>query len=157
MIEQISSFFTIQMIFYWLNFGVLPLWIGLIFFPHSKFCKYIVTSFLPFLILAGVYCYLFYLFLMTGYNFSINFTLYMGLENLKSLFNETPFLMLFWIHFLGVNLFCGCWIVKDGQRFTISKFILFIPLIITYFVGPIGIFIYWIVKVVRANKISLLD
>ena len=157
MIEQISSFFTNEMVFYWLNFGILPFWISLIFFPQSRFCQYIVTSFFPFLILSGVYSYLFYIYLISGFNFSGNFNLYMGLDNLKRLYNETPFLLLFWIHFLGVNLFCGCWIVKDSQKFTISKYILFFPLILTYFVGPIGILIYWLIKVVRANKINLFE
>tara|TARA_Y100000816_G_C25753431_1_gene396101 strand:- start:220 stop:504 length:285 start_codon:yes stop_codon:yes gene_type:complete len=94
---------------------------------------------------------------MSGYNFSQNFKLYLGLDELNILFSEKSFLLLFWTHFLGVNLFCGCWIVKDSQRFSISKYILFIPLIITYFVGPLGILLYWLIKVVRANKISLYD
>ena len=157
MIEQISSFFTTEMIFYWLNFGVLPFWLSLIVFPESKFCRYIVTSFVPFLLITLVYSYLFYLFLNTEYDFGKNFSLYLGLENLQSLYSETPFLLLFWTHFLGVNLFCGCWIVKDSQKYTVSKYILFIPLIITYVVGPLGIVIYWIIKLVRANKISLFD
>tara|TARA_B100000073_G_C23461844_1_gene463719 strand:- start:24 stop:497 length:474 start_codon:yes stop_codon:yes gene_type:complete len=157
MIEQISAFFSSEMIYLWLNLGVIPFWIILIFFPQSKLCNYIVISIFPFFLLSLVYSYLLYSFYMTGYNYNQNFSLYLGLDNLRNLFSENAFLLLFWIHFLGVNLFCGCWIIKDSQKFNISKYVNFIPLFITYFIGPIGLFLYWLIRVVYAKKINLID
>tara|TARA_B100001027_G_C16242379_1_gene320079 strand:- start:218 stop:691 length:474 start_codon:yes stop_codon:yes gene_type:complete len=157
MIEQISAFFSTEMIYLWLNLGVIPFWVILIFFPQSKICNYIVVSIFPFFLLSLVYSYLLYLFYMTGYNYNQNFSLYLGLDDLRNLFSKNAFLLLFWIHFLGVNLFCGCWIVKDSQKFNISKYINFIPLFITYFIGPIGLFLYWLIRVVYAKKINLID
>jgi len=157
MIEQISAFFSSEMIYLWLNLGVIPFWIILIFFPQSKICDYIVVSIFPFFLLSLVYSYLLYLFYMTGYNYNQNFSLYLGLDDLRNLFSENAFLLLFWIHFLGMNLFCGCWIVKDSQKFNISKYVNFIPLFITYFIGPIGLFLYWLIRVVYAKKINLID
>ena len=157
MIEQISAFFSSEMIYLWLNLGVIPFWIILIFFPQSKICNYIVVSIFPFFLLSLVYSYLLYLFYMTGYNYNQNFSLYLGLDDLRSLFSENAFLLLFWIHFLGVNLFCGCWIVKDSQKFNISKYVNLIPLFITYFIGPIGLFLYWLIRVVNAKKFNLID
>tara|TARA_Y100000817_G_scaffold177280_1_gene138459 strand:- start:692 stop:1165 length:474 start_codon:yes stop_codon:yes gene_type:complete len=157
MIEQISAFFSTEMIYLWLNLGVIPFWIILIFFPQSKICNYIVVSIFPFFLLSLVYSYLLYLFYMTGYNYNQNFSLYLGLDDLRNLFSENAFLLLFWIHFLGVNLFCGCWIVKDSQKFNISKYVNFIPLFITYFIGPIGLFLYWLIRVVNAKKFNLID
>ena len=157
MIEQISAFFSTEMIYLWLNLGVIPFWIILIFFPQSKMCNFIVISFFPFFLLSLVYSYLLYSFYMTGYNYNQNFSLYLGLDNLRNLFSENAFLLLFWIHFLAVNLFCGCWIVKDSQKFNISKYVNLIPLFITYFIGPIGLFLYWLIRVVYAKKINLID
>ena len=157
MIEQISAFFSSEMIYLWLNLGVIPFWVILIFFPQSKICDYIVVSIFPFFLLSLVYSYLLYLFYMTGYNYNQNFSLYLGLDDLRNLFSKNAFLLLFWIHFLGVNLFCGCWIVKDSQKFKISKYVNFIPLFITYFIGPIGLFLYWLIRVVYAKKINLID
>ena len=157
MIEQISAFFSSEMIYLWLNLGVIPFWIILIFFPQSKICDYIVVSIFPFFLLSLVYSYLLYLFYMTGYNYNQNFSLYLGLDDLRNLFSENAFLLLFWIHFLGVNLFCGCWIIKDSQKFNISKYVNFIPLFITYFIGPIGLFLYWLIRVVNAKKFNLID
>ena len=157
MIEQIYTFFNIEMIYLWLNIGVLPFWFVLMFFPQSNICKYLVTSIFPYLVFGLVYIYLLFLFYKADYNFLNNFNLYLGLNELKNLFEDNSFLIAFWLHFLAINLFCGAWIVKDSQKFIISKIIVFFPLIITYFIGPIGLFIYWIIRIFFAKRISLYD
>ena len=157
MIEQISVFFTIEMIYLWLNLGVLPFWFILIFFPQSKICNFFVTSIFPFFILSAIYIYLIYYFIVSGYDFLSNFNLYLGLEELRSLLVDTSFLIIFWIHFIAINLFCGSWIVRDSQKFMMSKILIFFPLIITYFIGPVGIFVYWLIRIFFAKKISLYD
>ncbi len=157
MIEQIYTYFTIEMIYFWLNLGVLPFWLILIFFPHAKICKIFTISIFPIFILSLIYCYLIYQIFLYGYDFSINFRLYLGLNEITDLFSNNSFLILFWIHFLSINLFCGAWIVNDYQKFAISKILMFFPLIITYFVGPLGIFIYWVIRIFYAKKISLYD
>ena len=74
-----------------------------------------------------------------------------------NLLSDESFLILFWIHFLAINLFCGSWIVRDSQKLLMSKNLVFFPLIITYFIGPIGIFVYWILRIFYAKRISLFD
>ena len=157
MYEQISAFFTIEMIYLWLSFGVVPFWFILVFFPQSKVCGIFVTSIFPFLILGSVYIYLLYYFFNTGYDFSENFELYFGIYNLASLFENEAFLILIWTHFLAINLFCAAWIVRDSQKYFMSKYMNIIPLIITYFIGPVGIIMYWIIRIFFAKKIGLFD
>ena len=155
--EQINNFFTIEMIYLWLNLGVLPFWIILFFFPHSFMSKYLVRSIFPFMIFSFVYVYLLYYFFVSDFNFQNNFTLYLSLENLSDLFSENGFLIMFWCHFLAVNLFCGAWIVSDSIKLSISKFLTFFPLLITYFIGPLGLFIYWLIRIFFARRMSLYD
>ncbi len=157
MIEQIYTYFTIEMIYFWLNLVVLPFWLILIFFPYARICKIFTISIFPIFILSLIYCYLIYQIFLYGYDFSINFRLYLGLNEISDLFSNNSFLILFWIHFLSINLFCGAWIVNDYQKFAISKILMFFPLIITYFVGPLGIFIYWVIRIFYAKKITLYD
>ena len=157
MIEQISTFFTIDMIYLWLNIGVIPFWFILIFLPNSKVFGFFVSSIFPFIIFSAVYLYLIYYFYISGYDFLFNFNLYAGLYNLKELFSEDGFLIIFWTHYLAINLFCGSWIVKDSQRLAMAKSFVFLPLIITYFIGPVGIFIYWLIRIFFAKRISLYD
>ena len=157
MIEQIAIFFSIEMIYLWLNIGVIPFWFILIFFPQSKICGLFVTSIFPFLILGSIYIYLFYYFFNSGYDFFEFFNLYLGLYKLGDLYENEAFLILFWLHFLSINLFCGSWIVRDSQKLYISKFFTVFPLIITYFIGPLGVFIYWLIRIFFAKRISLFD
>jgi len=157
MIEQISNFFNTEMIYLWLNFGVLPFWIILIFFPQSNLCRYFVTSIFPYLIFSSLYVFLIIEFYKDNYNFVDNFNLYLGLDSLNNLFDNNYFLITFWVHFLAINLFCGSWIVKDSLKLTMPKFLVFFPLIVTYFIGPLGIFIYWFIRIFFAKRISIFD
>ena len=157
MIEQIYTYFTIEMIYLWLNIGIIPFWFILFFFPQSKICKIFTISIFPILIFSIIYCYLIYLIFQNGYNFLNHFKLYLGIDELVNLFSDSSFLILFWIHFLAINLFCGGWIVNDYQKFGISKIFMFFPLTITYFIGPLGISIYWIIRIFYAKKINLYD
>ena len=157
MIDLIYTYFTIEMIFLWLNLGVLPFWIVLIVFPQSQICKVFTTSIFPIFIISLVYSYLLYILFNDGYSFFKNFELYLGLDSILNLFLDKSFLILFWTHFLAINLFCGGWIVKDSQKFGINKILVSFPLIITYFVGPIGITIYWLIRIFYAKKINLYD
>ncbi len=157
MIEQISDFFSMEMIYLWLNIGVLPFWFILIFFPQSNICRYFVTSIFPYLVLGSVYTYLLFLLYKFDYNFLDNFKLYLGIIELNDLFSDNFFLITFWTHFLAINLFCGSWIVKDSQKLLINKFLIIIPLLITYFIGVLGIFLYWIIRIFYSKRISLFD
>ena len=157
MIEEIYNYFTIEMLYYWVNLGVLPFWLVLIFFPRSNICKYFITSIFPILILSGAYIFILYKSYLSSYDFEKNFNLYLGIDSLSGLFSDNSYLMMFWIHFISINLFTGGWIVKDSQKFNINKIFLAIPLIITYLIGPLGLFFYWILRIFYAKNISLYD
>ena len=157
MIEQIYNYLTIEMLYLWVNLGVLPLWIILIFFPQSQICKYFVTSIFPIFILSGSYIFVIYKSYLNSYDFIGNFNLYLGIENLSDLFSDNSYLMVFWIHFISINLFTGGWIVKDSQKFSINKLLLVLPLLLTYLIGPLGLFIYWLIRIFHAKSINLYD
>ena len=157
MIEQIYNYFSIDMLYYWVNLGVLPFWLILIFFPTSNLCRYFVTSIFPIFILSGTYIFLLYKSYLNSYDFNSNFSLYMGIDDTTDLFSNKNFLMMFWIHFISINLFTGGWIVKDSQKFVINKFLISIPLIITYLIGPLGLLTYWLLRIFYAKNISLYD
>ena len=157
MIEQIYNYFTIEILYYWVNIGVLPFWLILVFFPRSHISRYFVTSIFPFLLLSGAYVFMLYKSYLNSFDFVGNFNLYMSISDLSELFSNKSFLMTFWIHFVSINLFTGGWIVKDSQKFLINKFLLFIPLLITYLIGPLGLFVYWLIRIFYAKNISLYD
>ena len=157
MIEQIYIYFSIETIYLWLNIGVLPFWFLLIFLPKTKFCKIFVTSIFPLLILSIIDLYLIFEIYKSGFNLFDGFNLYLGLDELSNIFSDKNYIILFWIHFLAINLFCGSWIARDSQKFNIPKFLTFIPLVLTYFIGPLGIFVYWLIRIFFSKKIDLYD
>ena len=157
MIEQIYAYFTIEILYFWVNLGVLPFWLILIFFPQSNLSKYFVTSIFPIILLGGTYIFVLYKSYLNSYDFDSNFELYLSISNLSTLFLNELFLMLFWIHFISINLFVGGWIVRDSQKFSINKILVGIPLIVTYLIGPLGIFIYWLIRIFFAKSISLYE
>ena len=157
MIEQIFNYFTIEILYYWVNLGVLPFWIILIFFPNTQLSKVFVTSIFPILILSGAYVFMLYKSYLNSYDFIINFNLYLGIENINNLFNDQFFLMMFWIHFISINLFVGGWISKDAQKLNINKFLCAFPLITTYLIGPIGILVYWLIRIFYSKRIGLYE
>jgi hypothetical protein len=157
MIEQIYNYFTIEMLYLWVNLGVLPFWFILIFFPQSQLCKYFVTSIFPIFILTGTYIFMLYKSYINSYDFINNFNLYLGINELSDLFSDKTFLMIFWLHFISINLFTGGWIVKDSQKNSVNKILLILPLLTTYLIGPLGLFIYWLIRIFYAKNINLYE
>ena len=157
MFEQIYTYFTIETLYMWINLGVLPFWFILIVFPQSHLSRIFVTSIFPFFILSGVYIFILYKSYLIGYDFDGNFSLYLGLSELSRLFEDHLYIMIFWTHFIAINLFIGGWIVKDSQKFSINKVLMAVPLILTYLIGPIGLFLYWIIRIFYAKRISLYE
>ena len=157
MIEQIYTYFTIETLYMWINLGVLPFWFILIVFPQSHLSRIFVTSIFPIFILSGVYIFILYKSYLIGYDFDGNFSLYLGLSELSRLFEDHLYIMIFWTHFIAINLFIGGWIVKDSQKFSINKVLMAVPLIVTYLIGPIGLLLYWIIRIFYAKRISLYE
>ena len=157
MIEQIYAYFTIEILYFWVNLGVLPFWLILIFFPSSNINKFFATSILPILLLGGVYIFALYKSYLNSYDFISNFELYLSISNLSNLFSNNLFLILFWIHFVSINLFVGGWMVRDSQKLYINKILVAFPLIITYLIGPLGVFIYWLIRIFYAKSINLYE
>ena len=157
MIEQIYNFFTIEMVYLWVNIGVLPFWLLIIFFPQSQLCKYVATSIFPIFLLSGAYVYILYKAYLGSFDFDNNFSLYLGINHVSELFTDDYYLLMFWTHFVSINLFVGGWILKDAQKFSVNKILLSLPLVITYLIGPIGLFIYWIIRIFYAKNLSLYD
>ena len=157
MLEQISTYFTFEMVYLWLNIVLMHISLIFLFLLYLKLGSLCVNSIFAIFGLGGSSVYIVYKSFLGSYDFDSNFSLYLGIDELSELFSNQEFLIIFWIHFLAVNLFCGSWMSKDGSRLLISKYLMFFPLIITYFIGPLGVFIYWIIRMFYAKKISLYD
>ena len=166
MLETIKEFFSLEMIYQFANIGVIPLWLLIILAPSSKITQGLVNNlFIPF-VLALTYGYLAFeqiypsgafenLIKKDSLDVLNNFRLYLGLDELMSLMDNTLFVLIFWIHFLTLSLFLGVWIANDAIRLNIHKYIVIFPLILTYFSGPVGLFLYLFLRLLIAQKLKL--
>ena len=133
--------------------------------PNSKFTNIVINTMALPAILACTYGYLLYQQFYNGGIFAEeaasialnNFSLYLGIDQLSSLMVNKAFLLTFWIHFLTISIFVGTWIAKDALRNGIHKYVAALPLVLTYFTGPLGLFLYLFVRLIIIQKIRIHD
>ena len=154
MINNFEEYLTLENIFLISNWGVVPFWLLLLFSPNSVFTRFFVHSIVIPLLLSAAYIFVTYQIYLNN-NFLDGFGLYFGIENLYAIFSDENFLLIFWLHFLSISLFAGAWIARDSTRYSIPKSLTALSLITTYFTGPLGIFLYWVIRIFFAKKISL--
>ena len=156
MINDLLDILSYQNIYLMANWGVIPFWLLLIILPNHGVTNFFVQSIVAPFLLAGAYGFIAYNIFLEG-NTLDGFELYSGLDGLYSMFANEAFLLVFWIHFLAISLFLGAWISRDSQRYMVPRFFVIISLISTYFTGPVGLLIYWFIRIFFAKKISFND
>jgi hypothetical protein len=157
MLMQFQNYLTHENIYLWANFTILPFWLMLIIIPNSKFTQFFVNSIIVPLILSATYIYIIYQSILIDEPIFDVFKLYLSLDNLYILFATESFLLVFWLHFLALNLFLGSWISRDGIKYNMPRSLVFLPLILVYLTGPLGLVLYWIIRVFYAKRISFHD
>ncbi len=156
MINNLLELLTYENIYLVANWGVIPFWLLLIFVPNHQLTNFLAQSVIVPLLFAISYSFLSYNIYLDGNIFN-GFELYNGLDGLYSMFSNEALLLVFWLHFLAISLFTGAWIIRDSKRYFIPKIITIPSLILTYFSGPIGLVIYWFIRIFFAKKISFND
>jgi len=157
MLIQFQNFLTYENIYLWANISILPIWLTLIFAPNSSFTKFFFNSIILPLILSAIYIYIIYQMILLDEAILNVFKIYLSLDNLYTLFSSESFLLIFWLHFLTLNLFLGSWISRDGAKYNIPRRLVSIPLILVYLTGPIGLVLYWLIRVFYAKKLAFHD
>ncbi|MDB9743323.1 ABA4-like family protein [Pelagibacteraceae bacterium] len=156
MINNLLDILSYENIYLIANWGVIPFWLLLIILPNHGLTNFFVHSIVVPLLLASAYGFVAYNIFLDG-NILDSFQLYGGLDGLYSMFSEESFLLIFWLHFLALSLFLGSWILRDSQKYMVSKFLVIVSLILTYFTGPLGLIIYWFIRIFFSKKISFND
>ena len=156
MINNLLAFVNSENIYLIANWGIIPFWFMLIFFPNNGLTTFFVQSIVVPLILGVAYVYLSYNLYLENDIFD-GFELYKGLDGLYSMFANEYLLLIFWLHFLAISLFAGAWIARDARKYFIPKIIIIPSLVLTYFSGQVGLVIYWFFRIFFAKKISFDD
>ena len=141
----------------WTNLGILPFWLMIIIMPNSKVTQFFINSIILPLILSATYVYIIYQTILLDEPIFDIFRLYLSLDNLYTVFATESFLLIFWLHFVALNIFLGSWMSRDGVKYNMSRSLMCVPLILVYFTGPLGLALYWLIRVFCAKRLSFHD
>ena len=76
------------------------------------------------------------------------------IEGVRGLFATDAGVTLGWIHYLAFDLFVGQWIAKDADHKMVSRIAQAPILILTLFAGPLGLFVWMVVRERRARALA---
>lgn len=157
MLIQFLSYLSVEKIYFWTNFAVLPFWLMLIFIPGSKITQIFINSIILPAIFATIYVYLIYQAVLEEIHLAELFNLYLSLDNLYTLFSNEIFLLIFWLHFVILNLLLGSWASNESIKNNIPRALILTSLILIYLTGPVGLVMFWFIRIFYAKKIKLYD
>ena len=129
----------------------------LLIIPNSRITQILINSIILPLILSSAYVYVVYQSILLNESIYEVFKLYLSLDNLYTAFATENFLLAFWLHFLALNIFLGLWMARDAIKYNISRKLVFFPLLLIYFTGPVGLILYWFIRVFYAKKLGFHD
>ncbi len=124
----------IEQIFTGANLFVLPFWTMMIILPNWGITRKVMQSYLPFVLLALVYFYLFISSITPENAAALSNP---KLADIARFFADETAAATGWIHFLVMDLFVGRYIYLEGQKtgvWTIHS------LAFCLFAGPLGLF-----------------
>lgn len=133
------------------NYWAFASWALLAFAPRSP-------RILSFIMYAGVFLLcLLYLVLIVGFlsgGISTGGTGggdFSSITGVMKLFDTPGGVVLGWVHYLSFDLFVGMWIARDADAKGFSRVVQFPFLFLTLMVGPVGLFLWLVVRERRAR------
>jgi hypothetical protein len=121
-------------------------WILLVFAPKWRWTKRIVIyGSIPLLLSIA------YLFIIS-FSFGSTEGGFGSLEEVKLLFQNPWMLLAGWLHYLAFDLFIGSWELGNAQKLGINHFLVVPCLLLTFFFGPVGLLLYFIIRWVNTKK-----
>ncbi|XUU59490.1 ABA4-like family protein [Erythrobacter sp. HA6-11] len=82
---------------------------------------------------------------VSGGNFS-------SIEGVRTLFSSDAGITIGWVHYLAFDLFVGIWIARDADAKGFGRIIQVPVLIATLMAGPLGLFIWLLLREKRARE-----
>jgi predicted DNA repair protein MutK len=136
----------LDLLFVLVNLIPLPFWFLMIFLPRRQFTRRLMDNYLVFLVLGALYVFTMVGAIVSwvdlgarGSGASINFTTTGGLA---AAFNTPAAALVVWVHLVTMDLIGGHWMYHESQRLNLSQIFTSISLLLTFALGPLGIFTF---------------
>ena len=75
-----------------------------------------------------------------------------SIEGVRNIFLSDGGVTVGWVHYLAFDLFVGLWIARDADAKDFSRILQAIVLLITFLAGPVGLFIWLIIREPAARR-----
>ena len=134
---------TYDLLFSLVNLSVMPAWALLILAPKWSVTEKLVHSMFYPLLLGVVYSGGMVLAAMGHGAEGGSFT---SIEGVRTLFSTDVGMVIGWTHFLVFDLFIGAWEARDARRVGFNHWLLVPCLLLSFMLGPIGLFLYLVLR-----------
>ena len=111
----------------------------------SGFDKFLIGIIIT--LFAIVYAWLIFQVFTPG-----DFEKFGSLNGVMELFTNRTAVTAGWVHYLAFDLLTGIWIKKNAQKYNIHHLILIPCLLLTFMLGPIGLLLYLLVRLIKTKQ-----
>lgn len=130
------------------NFALIG-WLVLVFLPRWRWSARLIAPVLIPVLLSGLYTAL------VVAEFGHSSGRFSSLLQVAQLFQNRAILLAGWVHYLAFDLFVGSWEVRDAQQIGIAHYLVIPCLIFTFFFGPAGWLLYFVVRSVATRSLGV--
>jgi hypothetical protein len=137
---------TVDQIFSLSNNLAMLGWLFLLIVPNWKWTAKIVIG-----VIITILAILYIAFIFQAMN-PQDMSSFGSLEGIMQLFTNKKAVLAGWLHYLAFDLMVGIFIVNDGAKNNINRFILIPCLLLTFMLGPTGLLLYLIIRMIRTKQ-----
>ena len=75
-----------------------------------------------------------------------------SIESVRAIFVSDGGIVIGWVHYLAFDLFVGIWVARDADDKEFSRIIQAPILFLTFMAGPVGLFLWLLIREPRARE-----
>jgi hypothetical protein len=140
---------SIEQLFSLCNMLALVGWVLLIFAGRARWAAPLVAGVIVPLALGIVYA------VLLGAHWGESSGGFSTLASVAALFSNHYLLLAGWVHYLAFDLFIGAWQVRDSKTQGLPHLLVVPGLVVTFLFGPIGLLIYFAIRLVRTRSLVI--
>ena len=129
------------------NTLMILVWGFILFAPNISFSKQLIAF--PWVPIGISFFYTYFLIISGGIS-EADLTSILGITTLfQNATTESA--AAGWLHYLAFDFWVGTWIIRHSQKHFIRHWMIILPLIFTFMLGPVGVLIYGVIYAVKTQ------
>jgi ABA DEFICIENT 4-like len=121
-------------------------WVILIFIPFWRASDKFITG-----IIITLFCIVYAWLIFSNFRLA-DIQKFNSLQGVMELFTNPFVVTAGWIHYLAFDLMTGLFISQNAKMHNISHWLIVLCLFLTFMLGPIGLLLYFIIRIIVTKK-----